>query len=157
MLALVSHEPHFALLREEVLFGNHKTQATSGPKKLLVKMDAFQYLHISILRDYFDMEYRDLELPFGYSLERIIDDLVFMCFFVGNDFVPHLPALDIGEGGLDFMLAQYKLLLPTLGVFSVRVHAVAHGRCMCVLFLLDCFGFLVSGLASTQLPISRVY
>lgn len=58
MLSLVSHEPHFALLREEVVFGNNKgggNNGGAGAKKMLVKMDAFQLLHISILRQYWDL------------------------------------------------------------------------------------------------------
>lgn len=36
-------------------------------------------------------------------------------FFVGNDFLPHLPSLSIREGALDAILFIYKNLLPSLG------------------------------------------
>jgi len=120
MLSLASHEPHFALLREEVVFGNARM-----PRKVLKKQDEFQFLHISLLREYLDLEFgsvlRDI-LSFPYSLERIIDDWIILAFFVGNDFLPHLPTLDIGEGGLDTLFAIYKEELTHMGgyVFDRR-------------------------------------
>ena len=74
------------------------------------KAAEFQLLHISILREYLQIELcRDFyvrQVPI--DLERVIDDFVFMTFLVGNDFLPHLPTLDISEGAFDRLFGVYK-------------------------------------------------
>lgn len=35
-------------------------------------------------------------------------DYIFLCFFLGNDFLPHFPAVNIRTGGVDKMLNAYK-------------------------------------------------
>jgi len=35
-------------------------------------------------------------------------DYIFLCFFLGNDFLPHFPALNIRTGGTDKMINAYK-------------------------------------------------
>ncbi|XP_065889991.1 5'-3' exoribonuclease 1-like [Dysidea avara] len=110
MLGLVSHEPYFALLREEVKFGR-KASKSSGPD-----CTTFHLLHISLLREYIDMEFSVVKekLPFAYDLERIIDDWVLMGFLVGNDFIPHLPNFHIHQDTLAYIYSKYQEVLPTL-------------------------------------------
>ena len=118
MLALVTHEPHFCLLREVVKFG---AGANSGqPSRETLQNptdDGFLLLHVGLLREYLDAEFRcgADALPFPYDCERVVDDFVLLCMLVGNDFLPPLPTLDIAEGALNTLFSTYRELLPTLG------------------------------------------
>ena len=118
MLALVTHEPHFCLLREVVKFG---AGANSGqPSRETLQNptdDGFLLLHVGLLREYLDAEFRGIAdaLPFPYDCERVVDDFVLLCMLVGNDFLPPLPTLDIAEGALNTLFSTYRELLPTLG------------------------------------------
>ncbi|CEN60295.1 Putative Exonuclease Kem1 [Aspergillus calidoustus] len=114
MLGLLSHDPHFALLREEVTFGR---QVQKKPKEL--EHQNFFLLHLSMVREYLELEFQELEqegiLSFHYEFERVIDDFILMAFFVGNDFLPNLPNLHINEGALSLMFKVYKEVLPKMG------------------------------------------
>jgi hypothetical protein len=54
-----------------------------------------------------------IDMNNGVSLSTIqqknrIYDYIFLCFFLGNDFMPHFPAVNIRTGGVDKMLNAYK-------------------------------------------------
>ena len=40
-------------------------------------------------------------------------DYIFICFFLGNDFLPHFPAVNIRTGGTDKMLNAYRATIKT--------------------------------------------
>jgi len=42
-------------------------------------------MQTSILREYLALEMKNDNLPFPFDPERILDDFVFMCFFVGKE------------------------------------------------------------------------
>ena len=114
MLGLLSHDPHFCLLREEVTFGR---QTKSKPKEL--EHQNFYLLHLSMVREYLELEFQELEEPGAlnvpFDMERVIDDFILMAFFVGNDFLPNLPNLHINEGALALMFKIYKDVLRKMG------------------------------------------
>lgn len=111
MLGLLSHDPHFCLLREEVTFGR-----ASKSKSKELEHQNFYLLHLCIVREYLELEFQELQqdgaLDFAFDLERVIDDFILMAFFVGNDFLPNLPGLHINEGALANMFKIYKRVLP---------------------------------------------
>jgi 5'-3' exonuclease len=82
----------------------------------IARTNNLQLIHVSLLREYFLLEYKPLasSMKIAFDLERVIDDFIFFCFFIGNDFLPSLSALDIGEGSLDHLINFYKKLLPEM-------------------------------------------
>jgi len=125
MLALATHEPHFHILREVVFQQKPNESAQNGgagaidktAKQIAIARKPFQLLSVTILREYLALDLNPHVLPqtFTVDRERLFDDFVFMCFFVGNDFLPHSPTLEIREGAIDLLMTIYKQELGNLG------------------------------------------
>ena len=105
--------------------GNGYTQ----DKARLARLVEFQFVKIAVVREYLLLEFKDLKLPFGFDFERLVDDFVFLCFFVGNDFLPHLPSLQIREGALDAIMVMYKNLLPYMAGYLTNQDKVLFSNC----------------------------
>jgi 5'-3' exoribonuclease 2 len=134
MLGLATHEAHFSIIREVVMPVSEKKCTLCGASGHVASectgeaeedeavgvgiQKPFQILSVAILRQYLTLQFHELhdrmpaENP--YDFERCIDDFVFMCFFVGNDFLPHLPSLSIRDGSIDQMISLYIEILPTM-------------------------------------------
>lgn len=143
MLGLATHEPHFRVLREDVFFQEskartcrlcgqqgHKPEECRGQAKEKngefdekgkgTSLKPFIWLHVSVLREYLAAELYVPRQPFPFDLERALDDWVFMCFFVGNDFLPHLPSLDIRENGIDTLIAIWRDNIPLMDGYVTK-------------------------------------
>ncbi|KAJ1986998.1 exonuclease II Exo2 [Dimargaris cristalligena] len=113
VLGLVTHEPHMAILREEIIYGDRRKDDTAPPKDTPPR---FLLYHLQLLREYLELDFLDVqrEVRFPFSIERVIDDFVLIIMLLGNDFVPHLVDLHISKQGMLFLFAAYKTILPTL-------------------------------------------
>lgn len=138
MLGIATHEPHFRVLREDVEIqsakpklcklcgqpGHYAENCRGTVKEKSGEFDEkapapdskpFVFLNVPILREYLGAEMYVPGQNFRFDLERALDDWVFMCFFVGNDFLPHLPSLDIHEDGIDKLIAIWRDNVPIMG------------------------------------------
>nr|CCC93763.1 putative 5'-3' exoribonuclease 2 [Trypanosoma congolense IL3000] len=91
-LGLITHERNVTILRNQL---TDSFQAAHN---------AFCYFHIAEYRECLRKSFLALS---GMNLERIIDDFVFLCFFVGNDFLPHIPLISLKAKGLEMLLNHY--------------------------------------------------
>lgn len=139
MLSMATHEPYFRVLREDVFWEEQikyspcsfcgikghvadrcpervKSDPSFSMKPLADK--PFIFLDVAVLREYLEAELRpNFPISFKWNLERAIDDWIFMCFFIGNDFLPHLPSLEIREGAVDILIDIYKKNMAKMGGF----------------------------------------
>lgn len=97
MLSLLTHYPDFYVLRDDNYDPTNK----------------YLVLDIGSVRDkLIDMMYweknEDIENDFHFDKECAINDFVFLCFLCGNDFLPHVPSIEIIEGGVDVIIQISK-------------------------------------------------
>ncbi|KAG2560175.1 5'-3' exoribonuclease 3-like [Panicum virgatum] len=143
MLALASHELHFSILREDVLQQNQPENCITLAKELFKTEELkkcrgwfprttemtprvkspkkpYQFLNIWVLREYLEL---DLKIPnpvVKTDIERLIDDFIFICFLTGNDFIPHIPSVEIHECAVDLLLEVYKKTFNKMGGYIVN-------------------------------------
>uniref|UniRef100_A0AAQ5Y6X6 5'-3' exoribonuclease n=1 Tax=Amphiprion ocellaris TaxID=80972 RepID=A0AAQ5Y6X6_AMPOC len=143
MLGLATHEPNFTIIREEfkpnkprpcALCGQmgHEIKDCQGVARekkgqhdefadtVPVSEQEFIFIRLCVLREYLARELTMASLPFPFDFERSVDDWVFMCFFVGNDFLPHLPSLEIREGAIDRLVNIYKDVVHKTGGYLTQ-------------------------------------
>lgn len=134
-LALATQRKNIYLLREAVHFGKPgKKEESLIPKEMLdiVKdvEEELSYVSIDNLRDRISKKMCEIvegEDKFvGLEDDEVvgkldkqdtnflINDFIFICYLLGNDFLPHLPSVDIRTGGLDLLIGCYADIYNTI-------------------------------------------
>jgi 5'-3' exonuclease len=81
----------------------------SGVKKNIVITEirqideVFCFLSIDILKDCYNKKIEETTKV----KDDYCNDFIFLCYLLGNDFLPHLPSLSIKKKGLDIILDEY--------------------------------------------------
>lgn len=107
LLGLMTHEPHFTLVREVVVWGGGQRHKVAAKP---IAEQQWQLVHLSLFREYLLLE---LRVTPDLDGERMLDDFILLTFLLGNDFIPHSPTLEISEDAIPLLLREYRALLET--------------------------------------------
>ena len=99
MLSLGTHLPNFYILREDPYSPNND----------------FFCINIGKVHDELANLMRWESSKYDFNPNTAIEDFIFLCFMVGNDFLPHTPSIEIIEKGIELMLDIYAEVGPAYG------------------------------------------
>jgi 5'-3' exoribonuclease 1 len=76
-------------------------------------------LYILDIQEFADKIVMELEEPIKKK-KNIIKDYIFLCFILGNDFLPHFPSLNIRTTGIHTLLSCYKEIILSKELFLTK-------------------------------------
>jgi 5'-3' exonuclease len=97
-LALSTESDKIYLLREATEFNKYESK------------EVLNYVSIKIMRQSI---VNTIQKYLGESINKdldsisVVNDFIFMCYFLGNDFLPHIPSLDIHHTGIESLIISW--------------------------------------------------
>ena len=87
--------------------------------------EIFNLVDIDILKNCIIEQVSDIMSKNDLEKDKIIRDFIFICYFLGNDFLPHIPSIDIkcfdknNINGLDLVLQAYANTYESLNQYLI--------------------------------------
>jgi 5'-3' exoribonuclease 1 len=97
-LSFASKIDNIYLLREESEFKK------TGMRN---KFDKLVYISIDNIKNFFNKYIKERLIDINLESIDFNGDIIFICYFLGNDFLPHLPSINIKKNGLDVIMDAY--------------------------------------------------
>ena len=82
---------------------------------------------------------------------RLVNDFIFMCYFLGNDFLPHIPSLDIHHNGIESLIISWAETMNEIVLDNNKVDYLLNLKKVNMDFL----SRFINKLASTEESILR--
>jgi len=96
------------LYRETPLFINQLDRSLDPNEKYIININYLGNIIYNELTN--DMLVEHSKKSYNTNYYNKIEDYIFICFLLGNDFLPHFPALNIRMNGFTVLLELYKKL-----------------------------------------------
>jgi 5'-3' exonuclease len=106
MLSLATHKSNFHILRENPYRYEHE----------------YYYINLASIREHL---VNALLCEQSLVDDKIhINDFIAMIFLTGNDFLPHLPTIEILEGGIEQLFETYRMVVKQYGPLTTSVNTI---------------------------------
>jgi 5'-3' exoribonuclease 1 len=124
MLSLGTHLPKFYILREDMYDYTNE----------------YFLINIGEVHDNLAELIRWSQCDNEFNKINAINDFIFLCFMVGNDFLPHIPSIEIIENGLELILEVYKKVGKSYGHITENINGKIKFRHRSLKFFLASIG-----------------
>jgi 5'-3' exonuclease len=104
MLGLMNlkHSPNIFLYKDTIHFSNILSKFD------YICEDEHYFLNVNLLSSYIYADISECTEVDTIKQKKVTDDYVFLCFFLGNDFMPHFPHVNIRTNGIQILTNAYK-------------------------------------------------
>jgi 5'-3' exonuclease len=115
-LALSTNNDNIFLLREANQINKNENPDTLNMVSIKIMKDCIYH---SMMKYYESQFINTVKIP-ELDKNKLIQSFIFLCYFLGNDFLPHLPSLNIHKSGIEYLIEAYMEIFFELQTIKER-------------------------------------